>query len=68
MNDKSYEYLYKKVNYCIKCMFFTPLLRLCASINIDPKLVKYVTCFIDGHNSGIRNKLCEYRYLKKSII
>ena len=34
-------------------MFSTPLLRLCTSIKINPKLVKHGTCFIDGHNSRI---------------
>ena len=34
-------------------MFSTPLLRLCTSIKINSKLVKYVTCFIDRHNSRI---------------
>ena len=52
MNDKNYEYLYKKVNYCINYMFFTPLLRLCISIKINPNLAKHVTCFIDGHDGS----------------
>jgi hypothetical protein len=53
MNDENYEYLYKKVNYCLKNMFSTPLLRLCTSMKINPKLVKHVTCYIDGHDSRI---------------
>lgn len=53
MSDTNYEYLYKKVNYCLKHMFSTPLLRLCTSIKINPTLVKHVTCFIDGHDSRI---------------
>ena len=51
MNDENYEYLYKKINYCTKYMFSTSLLRLFTSIKINPKLVKLVTCFIDGHDS-----------------
>jgi hypothetical protein len=51
MNNENYEYLYKNINYCIKYMFSTSLLRLCTSIKINPKLVKHVTCFIDEHDS-----------------
>lgn len=37
----------------MKNMFSTPLLRLCTSIKINPKLVKHATCYIDGHDSRI---------------